>query len=200
MARQGAALLLQTRPSLLDRRIILVLLLFLFSSFLYAPYTTFPLFISGVGDLGPLKLCCLRTTLRHPCFLFVAWPFHCDLVKKRLFGPCNYRLRHRLFCALSVFLAPPLLHQLCSLNWRKGKGHCQLSQKASFLPREIERVSSVTWLFLLKSKFAWIGTLKNEQWPINMVNPKSLFEGRMSDLDLCEVAKVNVSWGLVACI
>lgn len=51
--------------------------------------------------------------------------------------------KHSLFCAPRVFLAwwvPPLLHRLCSLNWRKGKGHCQLSQKAYFLPRSIEIV------------------------------------------------------------
>lgn len=33
----------------------------------------------------------------------------------------------------------------------------------------------------------------NEECPINVVGPKSLFEGKVGDLDLCEVAKVNVT-------
>lgn len=33
----------------------------------------------------------------------------------------------------------------------------------------------------------------NEECPINVVDPKPLSEGKVGDLDLCEVAKVNVT-------
>lgn len=69
---------------------------------------------------------------------FVFW-LKMVLVSMQLQTPA----KHSLFCALRVFLAwwvPHLLYRLCSLNWRKGKGCCQLSQKAYFLPRRIEIV------------------------------------------------------------
>ena len=53
------------------------------SSFLYTPYTTFPLSVSGVGEF--LVLFCLVFSVQHlDTLAFYLWlcPFHCALVKK----------------------------------------------------------------------------------------------------------------------